>query len=65
MLDFNHLVSRYNSDIQTFIGTSDTVNANFELWKKPRGISFIRILCLGGGGIGFTAAWTREKRERA
>ena len=54
MLDLNHLPTNQKVDRQIFTANT-TINQNLSnavTWTKPRGVNFIRILCLGGGGGG-------------
>lgn len=48
MLDFLHLPPRVGrTDIQIFKGTG-----SWQTWRKPRGVSMVYILCIGGAGAG-------------
>ena len=55
MLDFSHVPTRGNADVQTFIGNQRTVTGGSQQWVKPRGISMVHILALGQGGNGASA----------
>jgi len=52
MLDFIHLASNNKADIQQFSANSKTTRSNWHIWRKPRGINFIQIFALAGGGGG-------------
>jgi len=58
MLDLNHLPTNSKVDRQIFYANSPISGdvSNAVTWTKPRGVNFIRILCLGGGGGG-GAGW--------
>ena len=50
MIDFLHLPKPQNGYVDYFPGFSSTAGGQWEVWNKPRGISFIKIICIGGGG---------------
>lgn len=52
MLDFSHLVTGTNKDIQVFYASAPTAGTAWQTWVKPRGISFVHFFVLGGGGGG-------------
>lgn len=62
MLDFNHILSNPNIDIQTFIGTSQTTagaaTGEWKTWRKPRGARFVYMIAVGGGSSGGTGTNT-------
>jgi hypothetical protein len=63
MLDLLHFPKPQNGYIDYFPGFGATVGATqWQVWNKPRGISFIKIICIGGGGGGgggFSSAGSR------
>ena len=65
MLDFNHILSNPNIDVQTFIGqaqaTAGAATGEWKSWRKPRGVKFVYIIAVGGGssgGVGFAGTTT-------
>ena len=56
MLDFNHILSNPNIDVQTFIGqaqtTAGTGTGEWKTWRKPRGAKFVYMIGVGGGSSG-------------
>jgi hypothetical protein len=52
MLDFGHLPKPQNGTVDYFPGFSTLVGGQWEVWNKPKGCMFIRILCIGAGGGG-------------
>jgi hypothetical protein len=52
MLDFGHLPKPLTGTVDYFPGFSDTNGGQWEVWNKPRGCTFIRILTIAGGGGG-------------
>jgi hypothetical protein len=52
MLDFGHLPKPLTGTVDYFPGFSTTDGGAWEVWNKPRGCTFIRILTIGGGGGG-------------
>ena len=52
MLDFLHLSKPQNGYVDYFPGFSDTAGGSWEVWNKPRGINFIKIITIGGGAGG-------------
>jgi hypothetical protein len=52
MLDLFHIAKPQNCDIQIFYGDGSTGGATVRSWVKPRGVSNVYILLIGGGGNG-------------
>ena len=56
MLDFNHILSNPNIDVQTFIGQSQTTagatSGEWKTWRKPRGARFVYMIAVGGAASG-------------
>ncbi len=52
MLDFGHLPKPQNGTVDYFPGFSTTDGGQWEVWNKPKGCMFIRILTISGGGGG-------------
>lgn len=52
MIDFLHLPKPQNGYVDYFLGFSTADGGQWEVWNKPRGINFIKIICIGGGGGG-------------
>jgi hypothetical protein len=56
MLDFNHILTNPNLNIQTFIGTAQTTagaaTGEWKTWIKPRGAKFVYMIGVGGGASG-------------
>ena len=54
MLDFNNIPksSKYSQQIYTTISSTTAASTAGYTWIKPRGVTFIHILCVGGGGGG-------------
>ena len=56
MLDFNHILSNPNIDVQTFIGQAQTTagasSGEWKTWRKPRGAKFVYMIAVGGGASG-------------
>ena len=54
MLDFNNIPksSKYSQEIYTVRHDTAATSATGYTWIKPRGVTFIHILCVGGGGGG-------------
>ena len=56
MLDFSHIVSNPNLDIQMFVGeanaTAGVGTGEWKTWVKPRGAKFVYMIGVGGGGSG-------------
>jgi hypothetical protein len=52
MIDFLHLPKPQNGYIDYFPGFSTTTGGQWQVWNKPRGISFIKIITIAGGGGG-------------
>lgn len=59
MLDFNHILSNPNIDVQTFIGQAQTTagaaTGEWKTWRKPRGAKFVYMIAVGGGASGGVA----------
>jgi hypothetical protein len=51
MLDLGHLPARTRTHISKFTRPA-TADTQWETWRKPRGITHIHILCIGGGASG-------------
>jgi hypothetical protein len=49
MIDLLHLPKQQNGTIDYFPGFSNTDGGSWEIWNKPRGISFIKIITISGG----------------
>lgn len=56
MLDFNHILSNPNIDVQTFIGQAQTTagasSGEWKTWRKPRGAKFVYMIAVGGAASG-------------
>lgn len=55
MLDVFDIAKPQNCDIQMFYGFADQVTStdtNYMTWSKPRGVSHVYMLLIGGGGAG-------------
>ena len=65
MLDFGHIPFPTTAIQQIFYAGTPTTGTNWQVWNKPRGISFIHIFILGGGGGGAagTAGGTTLRAE--
>jgi len=50
MLDFGHLP--VGAQVSVFTGSGTTINANWRVWNKPRGMSHAYMLAIGAGGRG-------------
>ena len=64
MLDFGHLPKPQNGTVDYFPGFSTSNGGQWEVWNKPKGCMFIRILTIGGGGggsSGFPSATTNAR----
>jgi len=59
MLDFNHILTNPNIDVQTFIGQAQTTagaaTGEWKTWCKPRGAKFVYMIAVGGGASGGVA----------
>ena len=59
MLDFNHILTGPNIDVQTFIGQAQTTagaaTGEWKTWRKPRGARFVYMIAVGGGASGGVA----------
>jgi len=55
MLDFNHILSTPGYDFQQFYGDATTTLAQWQTWRKPRGVTWVYIIGVGGGGGGGTS----------
>jgi hypothetical protein len=64
MLDFLHLPKPQNGYIDYFPGFSTSSGGQWEVWNKPRGISFIKIITIGGGGGG-RSGWVASTSTRS
>lgn len=64
MLDFSHIPNNIGVDVQSFFGTSDASgqtasNLNdWKVWVKPRGINWVYMIGVGGGGSGAGGIFT-------
>lgn len=57
MLDFGNIPSYTPYDQQIFVGNVRNASASaMATWTKPRGVTFIHILCIGQGGDGTAGA---------
>ncbi|NBX52013.1 hypothetical protein EBT25_19275 [bacterium] len=64
MLDLLHLPKSVTGNTDYFYGKSNSIGAVWETWEKPRGITMIRITCIGGGSggsSGFPSATTNAR----
>jgi hypothetical protein len=64
MIDLLHLPKPTTGNADYFIGKSSTLGQSWETWEKPRGITMIRFICIGGGGSGgngFASATTTAR----
>jgi len=52
MRDYLHILENGNSDVQVFIGNSQSAGASWQVWDKPRGKSMVNIQLTGKGGNG-------------
>lgn len=52
MLDLFNISKPQGCDIQTFYGTGGSSTTGQQAWTKPRGVSHIYMMLLGGGGNG-------------
>jgi hypothetical protein len=53
MLDLFDIAKPQNCDVQVFYGGGDSLyNLNYRTWSKPRGVSHVYMLLIGGGGAG-------------
>ena len=52
MIDFLHLPKPQNGTVDYFPGFSSTNGGSWEVWNKPRGANFIKIITIAGGGGG-------------
>ena len=59
MLDFSHIPQNLRSNFSMFYNTGQSsTGIAWQVWNKPRGITSVYILCIGGGGRGATGATT-------
>lgn len=58
MLDFNHILSTPGYDLQYFQGSATTTLIQWQIWRKPRGVTFVYLIGVGGGGSGGTGVNT-------
>ena len=56
MLDVLHLPGPSRNTQQIFYANAATAGIGWQTWTKPRGISFVQFLVLGGGGGGGAGA---------
>ena len=64
MIDLLHLPKPTTGNADYFIGKSTSLGQSWETWEKPRGITMIRFICIGGGGSGgngFASATTNAR----
>ncbi len=52
MRDYLHVLENGNSDVQVFIGNSQSAGVSWQVWEKPRGKSMVNIQLTGKGGNG-------------
>lgn len=52
MLDFSHVASNPNVDIQIFQGNSSVTQLQWQTWVKPRGVKMVYMIGVGGGSSG-------------
>ena len=52
MRDYLHIPENGNSDVQIFVGNSQTAGGSWQVWDKPRGKSMVNIQLTGKGGNG-------------
>lgn len=52
MLDFGFFGDHPGVNVQTFTPSGGNLAAQTRTWIKPRGISFVHIVCIGSGGAG-------------
>ena len=52
MLDLGNIPSQTKAIQQIFYAGAPTVATSWQVWNKPRGVSFIHLFVLGGGGGG-------------
>ena len=64
MLDFSHLPTNTGVNVQSFFGTSDSAGqttsnlVDWKVWVKPRGINWVYMIGVGGGGSGVGGTFT-------
>ena len=54
MLDFNDILSTPGYNIQQFYAEAGTTLLRWQTWKKPRGVNWVYMIGVGGGGSGAT-----------
>jgi hypothetical protein len=64
MLDLSHLPKPQNGYIDYFPGSAAAATSSWQTWNKPRGINFIKIICIGGGGGG-RSGWCANSATRS
>ena len=64
MLDLSHFPKPQNGYIDYFPGYAGANVDSWQVWNKPRGINFIRIICIGGGGGG-RSGWCANSATRS
>ncbi len=47
--DFFHLPPSQKADVQVFSPTASGNNVQWQIWERPRGISFVHIVAVSGG----------------
>lgn len=52
MLDLPHLPPGIKGDVQIFTRPCTVTNLQWETWRRPRGVTMLSVLCIGGGGGG-------------
>jgi hypothetical protein len=52
MLDLFNFPSKWQADVQMFLGNSPTSGASWCQWTKPRGKTMAYVCCIGAGGNG-------------
>ena len=58
MLDFNHVLSTPGYNLQYFQGPATTTLIQWQLWRKPRGVTMVYLIGVGGGSSGGTGVNT-------
>jgi hypothetical protein len=52
MQDVFNTPAAQKGDIQIFYGTAISNATNWQIWRKPGGVSIVKIFAVGGGGNG-------------
>lgn len=55
--DFFHIPPKYSGDVKVYIANTGANTQGFQMWQKPKGATFVYMICIaggGGGGGGFT-----------